>query len=240
MQYLADEANKPGGISDADVAQYYTANVSQFRGATLEQVSPQVRQYLRQLEIFADLRERAGAVILLEAVRAEVAAVGPSMGPEDAPITVVEFSDFQCPFCKRTLPTIKSLREKYPDQVRIVYRHLPLDSMHSRARPAAEASLCADAQGKFWEFHDLVFENNRNLSDDDLKGYASALGLEMDAYDRCVSEGETRAAVQVDAAAAASLGITGTPAFFVNGILLSGAKPFSDFVTIIDAELARE
>jgi protein-disulfide isomerase len=112
--------------------------------------------------------------------------------------------------------------------------------MHSRAGPVAEAAACADVQGKFWGFHDLVFENNKKLSDDDLAGHASELGLEMDAYRQCVSERETQAIVQTDAAAAAGLGISGTPAFFVNGILLSGAKPFAEFVKIIDAELARE
>jgi protein-disulfide isomerase len=242
-ELLADEAKKIGDVTDAEVTAYFEEHSDQMRGATLEQIAPQIRKYLlqiRQGDILVGLREQAGTVLLLEAVRSEVEAVGPSLGPEDAPVTIVEFSDFQCPFCKRTLPTIHSLREQYPDQVRIIYRHLPLDSIHSRARPVAEAAACADVQGKFWEFHDLVFENNKKLSDDDLAGHASELGLEMDAYRQCVSERETQAIVQTDAAAAAGLGISGTPAFFVNGILLSGAKPFADFVKIIDAELARE
>jgi len=242
-QFMADEAAKAGGVTDADVTAYYEEKSDQLRGATFEQVESQIRKYLAQVrntEVMLRLRQEAGAVLLLEAVRSVVSAMGPSMGPEDAPITIVEFSDFQCPFCKRTLPTIKSLREQYPDQVRIVYRHLPLDSIHSRARPAAEAAACADLQGQFWGFHDLVFENNKKLSDSDLAGYATELGLDMDAYGRCVSERETRATVQNDAATAAGLGISGTPAFFVNGILLSGAKPFTEFVKIIDAELARE
>ena len=99
-------------------------------------------------------------MVLLEPARLEVAAIGPALGPDDAPITIVEFSDFQCPYCKRVVPTLHQLHEKYADQVRIVFRHLPLDKIHDRARPAAEASACANQQNGFWAFHDMLFENS--------------------------------------------------------------------------------
>jgi len=240
--YLANEVSARGGITDAEVEAFFNEHSDELGGATLEEISPRIRDHLKQqktVEIVVGLRQQAGAVILLEPARVEVEAVGPSQGPDDAPIVIVEFSDFQCPFCQRVLPTISGIRERYPDQVRIVYRHLPLDSIHSRARAASEASACADQQGKFWEYHDLIFENNRSLADEDLEAHASTLGLEMEAFRQCVSERQTQQIVQNDSAAAGRLGLTGTPAFYVNGIPLSGAKPLGEFVRVIDAELAR-
>ena len=140
---------------------------------------------------------------------------------------------------------MKQVHERYPQQVRIVYRHLPLESIHPNARPAAEASACADAQGKFWEYHDLLFANQRALAAPDLQRYAKETGLDVAAFDACLKDGKARAQVDADlkaandAASAAGKRGLGTPAFFVNGVLLSGAKPANEFYRLIDAELAK-
>jgi protein-disulfide isomerase len=174
-----------------------------------------------------------------------VAAEGPSFGPADAPVTIVEFSDFECPYCARAGVIAKQIQARYPTQVRFVYRHLPLERIHPHARGAAEASACADAQGRFWDFHDKLFANQRALSPADLQRYAGELKLDQAAFDQCVKERKFQAQVDRDLAAAAEAaggagkGGLGTPSFFVNGILLSGAKPIGDFYRLIDAELAR-
>ena len=161
--------------------------------------------------------------MLLEPPRVTVAAEGPSLGPADAPVTIIEFSDFQCPYCGRAASTVKQIHERYPKQVRIVYRNLPLDSIHPNARPAAEAAACADAQGRFWEFHDRLFANQRALAPEDLQRYAKEIGLDMAAFDQCVKDRKSQAKVDGDLAAANEAASNagkrglGTPAFFVNG-----------------------
>ncbi len=240
--FLEQELARVSEVSDEEVAAYYEENSEKMGGASLEQVAPRIRSYMvkqRETSLVAELRENAETAVLLEPARNEVAAIGPAKGPGNAPVTIVEFSDFQCPYCQRVVPTINEIHQRYPDQVRIVFSHLPLDSIHARARPAAEASACADEQGKFWEYHDLMFENNRALGDEDLERYAAEVGLEMDGYRQCVSDRRYQELVQTDAEAAAENGISGTPGFFVNGIKISGAKPLSEFVTLIDAELQR-
>jgi protein-disulfide isomerase len=132
---------------------------------------------------------------------------------------------------------VKTLMERYPEDVRVVYRHLPLD-FHDRARPAAEASACAHEQGAFWPYHDLVFENPDALSDEDLSRFASDLGIDADALEACLSAGRGQAVVDTDLAAARAHGISGTPAFVVNGILMSGLQPEEAFIRVIDSELA--
>ena len=133
---------------------------------------------------------------------------------------------------------LKEIVARYPDDVRIVYRHLPLERIHKRARPAAEASFCADEQGKFWDYHDVLFANAKALSDEDLKQYAQDLDLDVAAWSQCLEEGTTSARVDADLEAGQAVGITGTPAFVVNGFLLSGSRPLQEFVEVIDAELA--
>ena len=132
---------------------------------------------------------------------------------------------------------IETLLEKYGDDLRFVYRHLPRDN-HSRARPAAEAAVCADAQGRFWAYHDVLFANNRKLGNDDLLGYATELDLDLEKFKACLEDPETGAKVSRDLAAARAAGISGTPAFLINGQLISGAKPAEEFMRVIDAELA--
>jgi protein-disulfide isomerase len=160
----------------------------------------------------------------------------PSLGPDDAAVTIIEFSDFQCPFCARVVPTIKQIEEEFGDSVRIVFRDFPL-SFHQQAQKAAEAAECADDQGKFWEMHDKLFENQNALGIDSLKQYANELGLDGGEFDSCLDSGKHAEEVRKDFADGQQAGVTGTPAFFINGKLVSGAQPFSVFKQAIEQEL---
>ncbi len=218
-------------------------------GTTFEQVKPQIVDFLtgskkqeRAREYFAELKKNANVQITLPepprppAERKEVAATGPSRGPDSAPITIVEFSDFQCPFCSRAVKTVDEVLKAYPDKVKLVFRQFPLD-FHKEAPKAAEASLCAQDQNKFWEYHDALFANQQALKVEDLKAHAKKVGLDSAKFDQCLDSGEKAAVVKADQEAGSKVGVTGTPAFFINGILLSGAQPFDEFKSVIDNEL---
>ena len=159
-------------------------------------------------------------------------------GGANAAVTLVEFSDFQCPFCSRVTGTLDQIEEAYGDKVRIVFKHLPL-RMHSRAPMAHAASEAANSQGKFWEMHDLIFENQRDLSEEAYLRYAGQIGMDVDQFKKDLVSASVKARVDADAAEAAKLGVTGTPGFFVNGYFLSGAKPFSEFKRVIDEQIAK-
>ena len=156
-------------------------------------------------------------------------------GKDDALVTIVEFSDFQCPFCNRVNPTIKKIKETYPDDVRIVFRQLPLP-MHPQAPNAARASIAANNQGKFWEMHDKMFANQRALTDDKLEAYATEIGLDVAKFKTDMSSDATKKMVDEDMKVAQQFGARGTPAFFINGRFINGAQPFEAFDTIIKAE----
>jgi protein-disulfide isomerase len=160
----------------------------------------------------------------------------PTRGPADAAVTLVEFSDFQCPFCARVGPTIKQIEKEYGDRVRIVFKHLPL-SMHTKAPAAHAAAEAAALQGRFWEMHDRIFENQREMSEEKYLEWAGELGLDVERFKRDMASSEVKARVERDRLEASSLGVSGTPAFFLNGRYLSGAKPFSEFKQRIDEEL---
>jgi protein-disulfide isomerase len=163
----------------------------------------------------------------------------PSMGSLNAPVTIVEFSDYECPYCARfwsdTLPLIKS---EYVDKglVRFVFRDMPAD-YHLNSRKAAEASECADDQGMFWQYHDLLYENYASLSEKKFVQYADDLRLDIEQFSSCVNSGKYSQEVQDDLFSAIELGLRGTPSFFVNGLKVEGAWPFEDFKAVIDGEL---
>lgn len=157
-------------------------------------------------------------------------------GPEQAKVTIVEYSDFQCPFCARVLPTLNQIRETYGDQVRIVYKHLPL-RIHPEAHGAAAAAEAAGAQGKFWEMHDRIFAGQRELSDAKYAEWARELGLDVERFERDRQSEAIRQRIARDEQEANRLGVSGTPAFFINGRFLSGAQPFDAFQRLIDEEL---
>jgi protein-disulfide isomerase len=162
----------------------------------------------------------------------------PTKGNPDAKLAIVEFSDFQCPFCRRVTPTISQIQREYGDKVRIVFKHRPLE-MHPKAPAAHAAAEAAFRQGKFWEMHDLIFGNQENMSPEQYVEYAKQLHLDVARFQRDVASAEVKARIDADVAEADKLGVTGTPTFFVNGRYLSGAQPFPVFKQLIDQELGR-
>jgi protein-disulfide isomerase len=170
--------------------------------------------------------------------KVDVPADSPSFGPKDAKVTIVEWSDFECPFCSRVGPSLKQIKETYPKDVRVVFRHQPL-SFHPNAKGAAEASMAAHEQGKFWEYHDKLFQNQKALDRANLEKYAQELGLNVGQFKAALDSGKFRAKVEADAAAGAAVGANGTPTFFVNGREFVGAQPFESFKRIIEDEKAR-
>ena len=159
-------------------------------------------------------------------------------GPANAKVTIIEFSEFQCPFCSRVLPTLEQVRKEYGDQVRIVFKHNPL-SFHKDAPYASEASLAAGAQGKFWEMHDMLYKNQRALSAEDIDKYAQEIGLNLAKFKADLSSGKFKAQIEADQALARELGASGTPSFFINGKKLRGAQPFEQFKQVIDEALKK-
>ncbi len=215
-------------------------------GATFESMKDRLAQAMtrpqqqqRAMAFFEELRKNANVDVKLAAPKKEVAATGPSKGPENAPVTIVEFSDFQCPFCSKVNETVAKVMETYPGKVRLVFRHFPLD-FHQDAPKAAEASMCANEQGKFWEYHDQLFKNQQALKVDDLKQHAQAVGLDAAKFDQCLTSNKYADLVKKDMQAGKEVGVSGTPAFFINGRQLSGAVPFEEFQKIIDQELGTQ
>ena len=189
-----------------------------------------------------DLKAKHHVQVALEAPelpRVEVEAKGPSRGPANAPVTIVEFSDFQCPYCGREVPVIDRILKEYDGKVRLVFRHYPLD-FHTFAGKAAEAGACAQDQGKFWELHDKMFSNQGKLAVDDLKGYAKSVGMDASKFDKCLDSGEKKALVEEDMKAGSAAGVNGTPAFFINGVFINGAQPYEQIKQTVDRELKRK
>jgi protein-disulfide isomerase len=162
----------------------------------------------------------------------------PSWGPDSAKVTVVEFSDFQCPFCGRVWPTLQRLRGEYGDDVRIVFKHMPLN-IHPKARGAHIAAEAAHRQGKFWEMHNKIFAKPRQLDDATFAAYATELGLDVDQFQQDLKSPDVQKKVDADIKEAASVGVSGTPGFFINGRFLSGAQPFESFKSVIDEEIGQ-
>lgn len=231
--------------TDAEVAAWFAANQARLQGASLDQVRVGIKNFLTQQrtdtmrEQYLDrLKAKSPVRVMLEPPRQTIATAGhQSKGPSDAPIEFVEFSDFQCPFCLRANPTVVQVMSTYGDRIRLVYRHFPLTN-HPNARPAAEASACAAEQGKFWQYHDDLFRDPSKLADNDLKTRAAAIGVDVARFNACFDSHKYKAEVDQDIKEAEEAGVTGTPAFFINGRSLSGAQPFEAFKRIIDEELS--
>jgi protein-disulfide isomerase len=162
----------------------------------------------------------------------------PSKGAKDALVTIVAFSDFQCPFCARVGPTIDQLMEKYKDKLRVVWRNLPL-AFHNHAKPAAIAAMAAHRQGKFWPMHDLLYRNQQNLTSEDIERHAKKIGLNMEKFKASIADEKIAKQVEADMALADKVGVRGTPAFFINGVFHPGARPYDVFAEWIDDELAK-
>ncbi len=182
-------------------------------------------------------------------VRYDIPTEGfPSLGPDDAEIVIVEFSDYQCPFCSRFHDqTYRALLDAYPGQIRFVYRNLPL-SFHQNAMPAAEAALCAGDQDAYWEMHEVLFANQTSLNNQEgmildqttYNQYATELGLDVTVFEECMSTHKHEQAILDDMEFSQNLGVQSTPTFFINGLALVGAQPLASFQQLIDMELAGE
>jgi len=230
--------------SDEAVAKFFQDRSLQ---GNLEDLAPQIRTYLKdqsrnaRFAVFmAELENRYDIQRLLEPLRTTIATEGfPSKGRERAPVTIVEFSDFQCPYCRLLQDPLSQVEAEYGDQVRFVFRQFPLSSIHPDADKAGEASLCAFDQGMFWEMHNAMFESPNALGVDELKATAANLGMDSDAFDECLDSGRHAADIAQDIAAGQAAGVRGTPMIFVNGRALSGLKTFEEIAEVIDDELQR-
>jgi len=232
--------------TDEAVVEFYNANKPYLEGSLGDNVAS-IRTYLRDqrrqtlLDTFVDgLKRKYAAVSLVEPTRLSIPTDGrPSKGPEEAPITLAEFSDFQCPYCRGLFPTLQKIALDYKDKVRIVYLQFPLADIHPQALKAAEASLCAFDQGKFWEMHDAMFADQANLGIEDLKRKAAGLSLNIESFGACLESGKHFDDVRNDVREGVKAGVSGTPALFVNGRMLVGNQPYSEIRKVIEDELRR-
>ena len=231
--------------SDAEVEAYYLGSGRINR--PFADVKNALRPSLKQARIqqarqdyLKILRTDSNVVVLLSAPKVEV-AFDPARvrGNPKAPVMIVEFSDFQCPYCRQVEPVVKDLLTKYGDKISLSYRDFPLTSIHSQAEIAAEASRCALEQGKFWEYHDQMFAAS-SLEKDSLVEYARNLKLDEKQFSTCLTSEKYKADIDKDAQEGRKAGVTGTPGFFVNGVALSGAQPKDAFTRVIDDELSRK
>jgi len=242
----AEITEKAAPVAEADVNAAYENVKSRFPDKAEADLKRLIgedfkrqHQQSRRNEFHRELRGRAGTRILLEPPRVAVREDGdPSKGPKDAPVHVLEFSDFQCPYCARVEPVVKRLGETYGDKMRLVFRNYPLPT-HAQAPKAAEAAACAGDQGKFWEMHDRLFAHQDKLQVADLKATAVELGLDPQAFGECLDSGKHEGEWKSDQKDGDGYGVQATPWFFINGRCLSGAQPYENFVQVIDDELAR-
>lgn len=231
--------------TEDEIAAYYLGQQDRI-SFPLEAIKPQLRLALKQAKLqqarqnyVNRLRERADVAILLRPPRVQVDYEQSRLrGSATAPVVIVEFSDFQCPYCRIVEPTLNGLLAKYAGRVSLAFRDFPLREIHPQAQQAAEAARCAGEQGKFWEYHDLLYADEAKLDAGSLTGYARRLGLDESQFNTCLASGKFKRAVEEDEQAGSKAGVNGTPAFFINGIFLSGAQPASVFEKIIEAELA--
>jgi protein-disulfide isomerase len=246
-QLLANEVDKKvPEPSDQEVTSFYEANKSRIP-VSKDQVTAQIRQYLKQRsynkikgEFIERLKKAQGVTYSIEPLRMKVETAGyPARGAADAPVTLVEFSDFQCPYCKSIKPTLEKVMVAYGANVRLVFRQFPLQDIHPLAEKAGEASLCASEQGKFWPMHDLLFQEQGKLAVEDLKARAVKLELDTTAFNACLDSGRYASRIRQEVLEGARLGVSGTPALFVNGRFLSGARPYEEISSAIDDELRR-
>jgi len=233
--------------TDAEIHKVYDDNKEQLGDATLEQVKPQIVQYLTRQAMQAqhqafveELKKKYPTKVTLKPPVVEVSLGStPAKGNPKAPVTIIEFSDYQCPFCKKAEPTVQEVLKVYgPDKVRFAYRNFPLP-MHTDARPAAEAAGCAAEQGKFWEYHEKLMAA-KDLSPANLQTMATELGMDKKKFDDCYAAEKFKGDIEKDVKAGEEAGVNGTPAFFINGRMLDGAQPFEKFKEVIDEELAAQ
>ena len=246
-ELLAEELPpRTSEVTEDEIERIYERNKDRLGGRTFEEMRPEIRQILQQqrpalalLEYTDELREVAGDVsIMLDPPRQqiELQAADRSRGPADAPVVIVEFSDFECPYCGRATATLATLIDRYPDEIRFVYKDFPLPN-HPNAFKAAEAGHCAHDQGKFWEFHDRLFTAQQSLDVESLKTYADELGLDAGEFGACLDDGRHAPSVDREMAAGRGYGADSTPTLFINGRAVFGALPLDVFDRIVREEL---
>ena len=244
QQLIQDEVvAKIPAVTPEQVQAFYEANKNRIQ-QPLEKVADQIAVYMqrqeqekRGQELVKELRPNYAVAIALQPPKIEVATDGkPSLGADNAPVTIVEFSDFQCPFCRQVQPTLKRLMTDYAGKVRLVFRDYPLRSIHPQAQKAAEAAQCAAEQQKFWPYHDKLFTAT-SLQVDDLKKYAHELELNDEQFAACLDTSKYANGINADVQAGQNAGVNGTPGFIINGYPLSGAVSYEQFKEIVDAAL---
>jgi protein-disulfide isomerase len=233
-------------VSDRDVEKFYKEKKDQMQGKKLDDVKANIRSYLFREEnqkLYADyvasLKKKANVQIMIQPPKIDIGeGDSPAIGPKDAPVVIIEFTDYQCPFCGRSRPTVQQILDNYKGKVRYVLRDFPL-SFHKDSEKAHEAAHCAGDQGKYWEMNKKLFANQKDIKMEDLKKYAQELKLNMNKFNECLDSGKYADMVRKNLEDGEKAGVTGTPAFFINGRMISGARPYESFKEVIDDELER-
>lgn len=236
---------KVAPVTEDEIHAFYEANKARTT-LSYEQLAPKIRQYLASQHdtsatrgFFDSLRVKYDIRSKLEPYRVVVAANGPSLGNADAPVTIVEFGDFQCPYCKEAEATVHAVLARHPGDVRLIFRNLPQTQLHANALTAAEAGICAEHQGKFWPMHDAMYADQSALDDTGLKNDAKRIGLDPELFAACMSDTATRHQIEADMKEAQDLALAGTPYFFINGRPINGSVPQDKFEAVIADELRR-
>jgi protein-disulfide isomerase len=241
--------DKTAAPTEAEIKELYDANARKLRGKALEEVRPDIERAVKQRKqserfsvYIGELRTKYGLNVTLpypDLPHFPVSADDdPATGPADAPITIIQFAEYQCPYCGKAREAIDEVEKTYPGKVRFVFRDFPL-GFHDRAIPAAIAANCAEKQGKYWEVHDALMSNQHALEEADLERVAHDAKLDIDQWETCRKDSSVEDEIKKDMADGNALGVSGTPAFFINGIFLNGAQPFERFKAVIDRELAK-
>ena len=232
-------------ITEDDARRFYEGIRSR-RRPPFDEIRARIESQLRELRreegrarFVAELRRQAQVNIHLRPPRVPITAEGPSRGSRDAHVVLIEFSDFQCPFCRQAQATVARIRGEYGDKVRHVFLDFPAEGIHPKARAAHEAARCADAQARFWEYHERLFSEPGKLDRADLLRHAAVLGLDVDAFKACMDSAEVKAAIVESIAAGRRAGVRGTPTFFVNGRAVAGAQSYEAFRALFEDELSR-
>ena len=231
-------------VGESALREFYQKNREHMRGASFDEMRTRIREFLEQdaqqnarLAFVEELRARENVQVLIETPRVQIAGTGPARGPADAPVTLVEFSDYECPFCQRAEATVAALLAAYPDALRFEYRHFPLESIHPRAHAAARAAHCADEQDNFWGYHERLFTDGADLERAGLEESARKLNLELKDFRACLDAPRSEARVDEDLREGERLGVQSTPTFFINGIRMEGARDIAAFRKLIEREL---
>lgn len=234
-------------VTDKDVGKFYNDNKDRFGGKGLDEMKPRIKAMLtgqqnqEKMQAFVDqLKKKANVEYLISAPKLEIPeGDAPGIGPKDAPIRLVEYTDYECPFCGRARDAVNQVLKEYKGKVRYVIKDFPL-SFHKNAFKAHEAAHCAGEQGKYFEMNSKIWTNQRAITEEDLKKYSSEIRLKKKDFEDCLSSGKFAALIRQNVQEGQDVGVSGTPAFFINGRPLSGARPFETFKEIIDGQLSQQ